>query len=116
MGAVYRAQEVGLRRAVALKVIASELAEDRGFRERFLHMSRVSLRRSITLHVVPIFNAGEDDGVLFLAMRYVEGTDLGKLLAAEEGAQAGRAVALLRQVAEALDAAHLAGALQCIGT
>ena len=67
---------------VALKVIAPELAEDHRFRERFLRESRVAASLDHP-HVVPIFNAGEDDGALFLAMRYVEGTDLGKLLAAE---------------------------------
>ncbi len=108
MGAVYRAQEVGLGRRVALKVIAPELAEGHRFRERFLHESRVAASLDHP-HVVPIFNAGEDDGVLFLAMRYVEGTDLGKLLAAEGALEPGRAVALLEQVAEALDAAHERG-------
>ena len=101
-------QEVGLGRRVALKVIAPELAEDRVFRERFLDESRVAASLDHP-HVVPIFNAGEDDGVLFLAMRYVEGTDLGKLLAAEGALEPGRAVALLEQVAEALDAAHRQG-------
>ena len=108
MGAVYRAQEVGLGRRVALKVIAPELAEGQRFRERFLHESRVAASLDHP-HVVPIFNAGEDDGVLFLAMRYVEGTDLGKLLAAEGALEPGRAVGLLEQVAEALDAAHERG-------
>ena len=108
MGAVYRAEEVGLGRRVALKVIAPELAEDHRFRERFLRESRVAASLDHP-HVVPIFNAGEDDGALFLAMRYVEGTDLGKLLAAEGALEPGRAVALLEQVGEALDAAHEQG-------
>jgi serine/threonine protein kinase len=69
MGAVYRAQELALGRKVALKVIAPELAEDDRFRERFLRESRIaSLDHP---HIVPIFQAGDDDGALFLAMRYV---------------------------------------------
>jgi serine/threonine-protein kinase len=108
MGAVYRARELGLGRGVALKVIAPELAEDPGFRQRFLGESRVAASLDHP-HVVPIFNAGEDNGVLFLAMRYVDGTDLAKLLAAEGALEPGRAVALLGQVAEALDAAHRQG-------
>ena len=108
MGAVYRARELGLERTVALKVIAPELAEDHRFRERFLRESRVAASLDHP-HVVPIFKAGEDKGALFLAMRYVEGTDLGKLLAAEGALEPGRAIALLEQVAEALDAAHEQG-------
>ena len=108
MGEVYRAQDLSLGRTVALKVIAPESAEDRLFRERFLHESRVAASLDHP-HVVPIFNAGEDEGALFLAMRYIEGTDLGKLLAAEGALEPGRAVALLVQVAEALDAAHRQG-------
>jgi YVTN family beta-propeller protein len=108
MGAVYRAEETALGRKVALKLIAPELARDDRFRERFLRESRIAASLDHP-HIVPIFRAGEDDGALFLAMRYVEGTDLGKLLA-EEGALApARAIALLEQVAEALDAAHEKG-------
>jgi YVTN family beta-propeller protein len=108
MGAVYRAEEVQLGRKVALKVIAPELAEDYRFRERFLRESRIAASLDHP-HIVPIFKAGEEDGVLFLAMRYVEGTDLARLVA-EEGALAPRrAVEILEQVAEALDAAHEKG-------
>ena len=108
MGAVYRAQEQGLGRKVALKVIAPDLADDSRFRERFLRESRVAASLDHP-HVVPIFNAGEENGSLFLAMRYVDGTDLGHLLAEEGALDPVRAIALLEQVAEALDAAHEQG-------
>ena len=77
MGAVYRADEEGLGRKVALKVIAPELAQDERFRERFLRESRIAASLDHP-HVIPIYQAGEQDGVLFLAMRYVEGSDLAK--------------------------------------
>jgi YVTN family beta-propeller protein len=108
MGAVYRAEEEGLGRKVALKVIAPELAQDERFRERFLRESRIAASLDHP-HVIPIYQAGEQDGVLYLAMRYVEGTDLGKLLAEEGALEPRRAVEILSQVAEALDAAHEKG-------
>jgi YVTN family beta-propeller protein len=108
MGAVYRAEETGLGRNVALKVIAPELAEDGRFHERFLRESRIAASLDHP-HIVPIFKAGDEDGVLFLAMRYVEGTDLAKLVAEEGALEARRAVEILEQVAEALDAAHEKG-------
>ncbi len=108
MGAVYRAREVGLERKVALKVIASELAEDSRFRERFLRESRIAASLDHP-HIVPIFQAGDEDGVLYLAMRYVDGTDLAKLISREGALEPARAISLLEQVAEALDAAHEKG-------
>jgi YVTN family beta-propeller protein len=108
MGAVYRAEETRLGRKVAIKVIAPELAEDHRFRERFLRESRIAASLDHP-HVIPILQAGEEEGVLFLAMRYVEGTDLGKLLSEEGALQPLRAIDLLEQVAEALDAAHEKG-------
>ena len=108
MGAVYRAQEAGLERKVALKVIAPELAADDRFRDRFLHESRIAASLDHP-HVIPIHKAGEEDGLLFLAMRYVEGKDLAQLLAEEGALEPRRAVDILSQVAEALDAAHEQG-------
>ena len=97
MGAVYRAEELTLGRKVALKVIAPELGGDSRFRERFLRESRIAASLDHP-HIVPIFKAGDEDGALFLAMRYVEGTDLAKLLQ-EGGALApARAISLLEQV------------------
>jgi len=108
MGAVYRAEEEDLSRKVALKVIAPELAQDERFRERFLRESKIAASLDHP-HVVPIYQAGEEEGLLFLAMRYVEGTDLAKLVAQEGALEPRRTVELLSQVAEALDAAHEKG-------
>jgi serine/threonine protein kinase len=108
MGAVYRAEETRLGRKVALKVIATDLAEDSRFRERFLRESRIAASLDHP-HIVPIFQAGEHDGALFIAMRYVDGTSLAHLLAETGALDPGRAIALLEQVAEALDAAHEQG-------
>jgi len=108
MGTVFRAEEVTLGRKVALKVIAPELARDDRFRERFLRESRIAASLDHP-HIVPIFKAGEEDGALYLAMRYVEGTDLAKLLQENGALDPSRAVGILEQVAEALDAAHEKG-------
>lgn len=108
MGAVYRAREEGLGRKVALKIIAPELAQDERFRERFLRESRIAASLDHP-HVIPIYQAGDEDGLLFLAMRYVEGYDLAKLVAEEGALEPRRAVDLLGQIAEALDAAHEKG-------
>jgi serine/threonine-protein kinase len=108
MGVVYRAREEGLDRPVALKLIAPELADDASFRERFLRESR--LAASIDHPgILPVYSAGEVDGELYLATRYVEGTDLRALLAEEGTLAPGRALALLDQVAYALDTAHRRG-------
>jgi YVTN family beta-propeller protein len=108
MGVVYRATQVGLDRVVALKVIADELADNLDFRGRF--EAEAQLAAAIDHpHVVPIYEAGEVDGVLYLAMRYVEGTDLRALAEAEDGLAPERAVRLTWQVAAALDAAHRRG-------
>jgi YVTN family beta-propeller protein len=108
MGVVYRATQLGLDRPVALKVIASEFADNLDFRNRF--KSEAQLAASIDHpNVVPIFEAGEADGVLYLAMRYVEGTDLRTLVDATGGLEAERAVRIIWQVAGALDAAHRRG-------
>ena len=108
MGAVYRASEEGLGRKVALKVIAPELAQDERFRERFLRESRIAASLDHP-HVIPIYQAGDEDGLLFLAMRYVEGSDLAKVVAEDGALEPKRAVDLLSQIAEALDAAHEKG-------
>ena len=89
-------------------MIAPELAQDERFRERFLRESRIAASLDHP-HIVPIYQAGEEDGVLFLAMRYVEGSDLAKLVAEDGALEPKRAVDLLSQIAEALDAAHEKG-------
>jgi serine/threonine protein kinase len=82
MGIVYLAEHLGLKRRIALKVLASDLAEDERFRERFVRESRLAASLEHP-NVVPIHEAGEVDGVLYIATRYVEGTDLRTLLRAE---------------------------------
>src|SRR4051794_29559576 len=75
MGVVYRARESGLDRLVALKVVAPEIAEDPEFVARFREESRLAAPVEHP-NVVPIYEAAERDGILFIAMRYVRGTDL----------------------------------------
>jgi DNA-binding beta-propeller fold protein YncE/predicted Ser/Thr protein kinase len=108
MGVVYRATQLALERPVALKVIAAELAGKEGFRERFLRESRLAASLDHP-SVVPVYDAREEEGELIVAMRLVEGGDLRKLIDREGPLSPARAVALLSQVADALDAAHAAG-------
>jgi len=108
MGVVYRATDLQLERPVALKLIAPELAEDERFRSRFLRESRLAASLDHP-NVIPIYEAGDEEGQLYIAMRYVEGEDLTMLLAREERLAPERALAILGQVAAALDAAHERG-------
>jgi len=108
MGVVYRATHLGLERPVALKVIARELADRDGFRERFLRESRLAARLDHP-SVVPILDSREVDGELIVAMRLVEGGDLRELIDREGPLPPAQAIALLGQIGEALDAAHAAG-------
>jgi YVTN family beta-propeller protein len=108
MGVVYRAYDARLKRSVALKLVAPELSEDVRFRERFLTESELAASLEHP-NVVPIHDAGEVEGHLYLAMRHVEGTDLKSLLHEEGALEPKRALALLTQVADALDAAHKRG-------
>jgi ABC-type branched-subunit amino acid transport system substrate-binding protein/DNA-binding beta-propeller fold protein YncE len=108
MGVLYRATDLSLDRPVALKLIAPELAEDERFRSRFLKEPRLAAALDHP-HVVPIYEAGEHEGQLFLAMRYVEGSDLKSVLEREGKLAPERVLAVLSQVADALDAAHRRG-------
>jgi DNA-binding beta-propeller fold protein YncE/predicted Ser/Thr protein kinase len=108
MGVVYRATQLALERPVALKVIARQLADDEKFRRRFLSESRLAAQLEHPA-VVPVYDAREDDGELIVAMRLIEGGDLRKLIDREGPLQPERAIHLLAQIAEALDAAHAAG-------
>ena len=108
MGVVYRAEDLRLGRSVALKLLAPHLTEDARFRSRFLAESR--LAASIDhAGIVPIYEAGESDGQLYIAMRYVDGTDLGSLLHREGPMEPQRAIDLVAQLGNALDAAHARG-------
>ena len=108
MGIVYRATNVALNRIYALKVLSPELADDQQFRQRFQREMRIAASLHHP-HVVGIHYAGEQDGLLFLAMDYVYGTDLRDLLIKDGMLEPARAVELLAQVASALDAAHRRG-------
>ena len=108
MSVVYLAEDTRLGRKVALKLLAPELAEDDRFRERFLRESKLAASIDHS-NVIPIYEAGEADGLLFIAMRYVEGTDLKELLAEKGKLEPARTLGILGQVASALDAAHARG-------
>jgi serine/threonine-protein kinase len=108
MGVVYEAVDESLDRTVALKLIAPELAAEPGFRGRFMTESRIAASLDHP-NVVPIFRAGEEDGLLFLSMRFVGGDDLRTLVDREGPLDPGRAAAVIAQVAAALDAAHARG-------
>jgi serine/threonine protein kinase len=108
MGVVYRATNVALNRSYALKVLAPELAGDDQFRERFKREIRIAASLDHP-NVVGIHYAGEHDGVLFLAMDLIDGTDLGDVIRRTGPLAPERAVGLLLQITSALDAAHREG-------
>ena len=107
-GIVYRATHIALDHVVALKLISTGRAEDETFRDRFKSESRiaVSIRHP---NVVAVHNAGEEDGLLFVTMDFIDGTDLRGLLNREARLPPDRTVALVGQIAAALDAAHERG-------
>src|SRR3954453_12584857 len=108
MGVVYRATDASLERSVALKLLAPELARDESFRRRFATESKVAASLDHP-NVIPIYQAGEHDGVLYLAMRFVRGEDLRLRLRREGLLEPDIAAGLVAQVGAALDAAHEAG-------
>jgi ABC-type branched-subunit amino acid transport system substrate-binding protein/DNA-binding beta-propeller fold protein YncE/tRNA A-37 threonylcarbamoyl transferase component Bud32 len=108
MGEVYLAHDATLDRRVALKVVAPALAADPRYRERFLREARLAASLEHPA-IVPVYAAGEIDGQLFLAMRFVEGGTLADRLAARGALPPAETVRLLAPVADALDAAHAAG-------
>ena len=105
MGVVFSATDLILDRRVALKVIAPAIASDPVFRARFERESRAAASIDHP-NVVPVFHAGEEAGLLYLTMRFIDGTDLRSVLREEGALEPGRAVGLIAQVAAALDAAH----------
>jgi serine/threonine protein kinase len=107
MGTVYRATQLSLERVVALKVLTAELSSDPGFRERFRREGLLQAALDHP-HIVTVYEAGEANERLFLAMRMVEGPTLKDLIQRHE-LDDRRALRLLTQVAEALDAAHAKG-------
>jgi streptogramin lyase len=108
MGVVYRARDLDLDRIVALKVIAPALAEEPDFRARFVAESKAAASIEHP-HVIPVYYAGEREGVLFIVMRYVDGPDLRALVRAEGRLDPERAAHVVAQVGGALDAAHAHG-------
>jgi len=108
MGALYLATHLRLGRRAALKVLVPELAADLAFRERFIEESRVAASLDHP-NVIPIYDADEVDGILFLAMRYVNGSDLKTMLDRRGRLSPAEAAAIVAQAASALDAAHGAG-------
>jgi serine/threonine-protein kinase len=107
-GAVYLVRDETLDRPVALKVLAPELGRDERFRERFLRESRAAAGIEHAA-IVPIYAAGAADGLLFIAMRYVEGGDLGALVGRLGRLEGDQTLAVLDQIGAALDAAHAGG-------
>ncbi|MGW7348437.1 serine/threonine-protein kinase [Streptomyces sp. NPDC054854] len=105
MAVVYRARDLRLDRTVALKVLAPELARNDGFRGRFAHESKVAAAIDHP-HIVPVFEAGEAEGLLYIAMRYVAGQDLRALLDRTGPLPVSTVARIAGQVASALDAAH----------
>jgi serine/threonine-protein kinase len=108
MAVVFRARDERLERLVALKVLSPALASDPAFRRRFLAESRAAAMVDDP-HIIPVFEAGDADGVLFIAMRFVQGGDLRGVLEREGALAAERAAEFIFPVAAALDAAHAAG-------
>jgi serine/threonine-protein kinase len=108
MSVVYLAEDLALGRHVALKLLAPKLSRDRRFRERFRLESRVAASIDHT-NVIPIYEAGEAEGLLYIAMRYVDGTDMRRMLDEEGSLPPRRAVDLVGQIADGLEAAHARG-------
>ena len=104
MSVVYVAEQLRLGRRVALKVLTTELAWDEQFRERFVRESHIAAAIDHP-NIIPIYDAGEEEGLLYIAMRFVQGPDLKEVL--KRGSLGvGRTIFLIEQLASALDAAH----------
>src|SRR5437868_7974163 len=108
MGVVYQATDRRLNRPVAIKLIADDRSGDHSFRERFEREAQLTAAIDHP-NVIPVYAAGEIDGQLYLATRFVDGTDLQERLRREGPLSPERAADVVHQVAEALDAAHAAG-------
>jgi serine/threonine-protein kinase len=108
MSIVYQAENPRLRNVIALKVLAPELADDQVFRTRFREESQIAASLNHP-NVIPIHDFGSSEGLLYIAMRYVSGTDLRHLIAERGWLAPEAAVHLLEQAARALDAAHRRG-------
>jgi serine/threonine protein kinase len=107
MSVVYLAEDLRLKRRVALKLLAPDLAQDGSFRERFLRESELAASIDHP-NIVPIYEAATSGELLYIAMRYVEGRDLKERLR-DGNLEPSDAIGILAQVASALDAAHVRG-------
>src|SRR5664280_1278310 len=110
MGSVYLATQKHLKRKAALKVLSPDLATDDEYRGRFLRECELIAQLEHP-NIVPIYDAGEADGLLYLAMRYIKGTDLRALISERGHLSAESTLAIVEQIASALDAAHAAGVI-----
>ncbi len=110
MGEVYEAEHTVKGWSVALKLMSESVSNDPVFRERMKREARITGRLQEP-HVVPVHDYGEIDGRMFLEMRLIEGTDLDSLLKRFGALAPPRAVAIIAQIASALDAAHAAGVM-----
>jgi serine/threonine-protein kinase len=108
MGEVYRAYDTTKDRTVAIKLLRAEMSSDAGFQERFRRESRIAARLQEP-HVIPVHDFGEINGVLYIDMRLVEGDNVHNVLQQSGPMDPARAVAIVGQVAAALDAAHASG-------
>jgi serine/threonine protein kinase len=108
MAVVFRARDERLDRLAALKILAPTLASDEQFRIRFIAESRAAAAVDDPF-IIPVYDAGEADGVLFIAMQFVQGGDLHQVLEREGALTPERAAGFISPVASALDAAHRAG-------
>jgi serine/threonine-protein kinase len=108
MAVVFRARDESLGRQIALKVLPPSVAQDEEFRARFARESRAAAAVDHP-HILPVYGAGEADGVLFIAMRLVAGGDLSSLLHREGPLAPERAARIVSSIAYAIDAAHAVG-------
>jgi len=108
MAVVYRALDENLGRVVALKILTGSLAEDQAARERFVREAR-TVATVEHPHIIPVYAAGQDDGMLYIAMRFVAGSDLRTVIRGEGPLPGRRAAAFISDMASALDAAHAVG-------
>ncbi|MDQ3956074.1 MAG: protein kinase [Actinomycetota bacterium] len=108
MGIVYRAEHIGLERKVALKLLSESLSEDDAFRRRFIRESKLAASMDHP-NIIPIYEAGEHEGLLYISMRYVDGSDLKQIIRTQGFLDAAISLLLLEQVGSALDSAHARG-------
>ena len=105
MGVVYRAQHMNLQRRAAIKIIAPEFADTKGFRSRFIREARIAAALQHP-NIVTVYDAGQAGQTLYIAMQFIRGSDLSAILSEESRLRPYRAIDVCRQVASALDAAH----------